>query len=113
MTLLVDVHADALDEFEEAAAWYEARRPGLGFAFVTEIEQLTASIAERPMAFPQWKSEDPVRRVGARRFPYAVFYDVEPERVVVLAIAHSSRRPGYWGGRIGAAKPAPKTEGSP
>ncbi len=67
---------------------------------------MVASIAERPLAFPQWTPEDPVRRALASRFPYAVFFDVEPERVVVMAIAHSSRRPGYWGGRV---KPPDRT----
>ena len=52
MSLPVDVHADALDELEEAAAWYEARRAGLGFEFAAEIERVVASVAERPLAFP-------------------------------------------------------------
>jgi plasmid stabilization system protein ParE len=105
VSLPVDVHVEALDKLEEAAAWYEARRPGLGFEFAAEIERVIASIAERPLAFPHWKGEDPVRRALASRFPHAVFFDVEPQRVVVMAIAHSSRRPGYWGGRV---KPLPR-----
>lgn len=109
MSLPVDVHVDALIELEEAAAWYEARRRGLGLEFIAEIERVVASVAERPHAFPQWKTEDPVRRALASRFPYAVFYDVEPDRVVVMAVAHSSRRPGYWGGRV--KPPAPETRG--
>lgn len=100
MSLPVDVHVEALDELEEAAAWYEVQRPGLGFEFAAEIERVIASIAERPFAFPEWKREDPVRRALASRFPYAVFFDVESHRLVVMAIAHSSRRPGYWGGRV-------------
>jgi plasmid stabilization system protein ParE len=106
VSLPVDVHADALDELEEAAAWYEARRAGLGFEFAAEIERVVASVAERPLAFPQWKRADSVRRALASRFPYAVFFDVEPQRVVVMAIAHSRRRPGYWGGR---SKPPVRT----
>ena len=113
MSLPVDVHVDALDELDEAAEWYEARRPGLGFEFAAEMERVVASISERPFAFPQWKPEDPVRRAMARRFPYAVFFDIEPQRVVVMAIAHSSRRPGYWGGRIKPPHRAPKNEEGP
>ena len=96
----VDVHAEALDELEEAAAWYEARQPGLGFAFAAEIERVIAAVSDRPLAFPQWKPADPVRRALAKRFPYAVFFDIEPERIVIMAIAHSGRRPGYWAARL-------------
>jgi adenylate cyclase len=49
----------------------------------------------------------------ARRFPYAVFFDIEPQRLVVMAIAHSSRRPGYWGGRIKPPRRAPNNEEGP
>ena len=110
MSLPVDVHAEALDELDEAAAWYEARRPGLGFEFAAEIERVIASISARPLAFAPWKAQDPVRRALVSRFPYAVFFDVEPERVVVMAIAHSSRRPGYWGGRVGPSGPRGKDD---
>lgn len=74
---------------------------------------VVASISERPFAYPQWKPEDPVRRAMARRFPYAVFFDIEPQRLVVMAIAHSSRRPGYWGGRIKPPRRAPNNEEGP
>jgi len=75
--------------------------------FAAEIERVVASISERPFAFPQWKREDAVRRALASRFPYAVFFDVEPQRVVVMGIAHSSRRPRFWGGRV---KPPHRTQ---
>jgi plasmid stabilization system protein ParE len=34
------------------------------------------------------------------RYPYVIFYEDEPERVHILAVAHTSRRPGYWKTRI-------------
>lgn len=57
--------------------------------------------------------DDPGRRALARRFPYAVFFDVEPERAVVMAIAHTSRRPGYWGHRVMAASGTQEIEECP
>jgi plasmid stabilization system protein ParE len=36
------------------------------------------------------------RRLLARRFPFAVIYRVTADRVLVVAIAHQKRRPGYW-----------------
>jgi plasmid stabilization system protein ParE len=98
--LRVDLHAAALVELEDAAAWYEARGAGLGLDFAAEIERVIAAIGEHPLAFPQWTTGDPVRRAVARRFPYALFFDIEPARAVVMAIAHTSRRPGYWSARV-------------
>lgn len=87
---------EAVEEFSEGAVWYEQRLAGLGLEFTAEIGHLIARIAETPLEFPQWVADDPVRRALSRRFPYAVFFDIEPERIVVVAIAHTSRRPGYW-----------------
>lgn len=112
MRLPIAVHVEALDELEEAAIWYEARRSGLGFEFAAEIERVLASISELPQAFPRWNVEDPVRRALARRFPYAVFFDVEPTRAVILAVAHVSRRPGYWGGRRSPPPGRPDARGA-
>jgi hypothetical protein len=35
-----------------------------------------------------------------RRHPYLVVYAVLPDQLVVLAIAHTSKKPGYWRERI-------------
>lgn len=40
--------------------------------------------------------EDDVRRCLARVFPYGLLYSVEPDFVLVLAVMHLSREPGYW-----------------
>lgn len=37
-----------------------------------------------------------VRRAVVARFPFAVFYSVEPKRVVILRVLHSARNPGLW-----------------
>ncbi|MCB9760182.1 MAG: type II toxin-antitoxin system RelE/ParE family toxin [Alphaproteobacteria bacterium] len=98
MTLALAFKPEALDELEEAAAWYEARRPGLGMEFLAEIERLNRLIRDHPEACPIWRVGYPYRRAVARRFPYVLFYLVE-DRVVVMAVAHARREPGYWLGR--------------
>ena len=39
--------------------------------------------------------------VVARRYPYGVIYTCVGRDVLVLAIAHLHRRPGYWRDRLG------------
>ncbi len=40
-----------------------------------------------------------------QRFPYVIFFETEADRVVVWAVAHAKRRPGYWVARRAAAQP--------
>ncbi len=93
------VHPEAISEVEETAAWYEARRPGLGLEFVAAVDHAFVSLTERPEQAPVWKTPRPWRRLRLSRFPYVVFYKLEGDRVLVMAVAHAKRRPGYWTAR--------------
>jgi toxin ParE1/3/4 len=81
-------------ELDDAALWYEERRVGLGGEFVAEIERAIGLVAENPERFPIMHRD--IRCVRARRFPYSVFFRVEPTRVVVLAVFHARRDPIIW-----------------
>jgi hypothetical protein len=35
------------------------------------------------------------------RFPFTVAYQIKGNEIVILALAHTSRRPGYWSRRKG------------
>jgi toxin ParE1/3/4 len=95
--------SEALDEATDAADWYESRRDGFGRAFLAELDRCIDLIAEHPQAFPGLVDTDPqlhIRRALLNRFPYAVVFLELPDRLHVLAVAHTSRRPGYWLSRI-------------
>lgn len=94
MTLLVTFRRAARAEFIEAAAWYEAQRPNLGVEFVTEIERCVALAAEQPQLYAVVHKG--LRRVTTERFPYGVYFRVDAQRVVVLAVFHGSRDPAIW-----------------
>jgi len=60
---------------------------------------MAASAIERaPSTWPTYDHD--TRRFLLRRFPYSVIYRVEPSRIVIVAIAHGRRRPGYWKERL-------------
>jgi plasmid stabilization system protein ParE len=90
------VRAAARREIEEAAEWYEGREPDLGAAFVEAVE---ARIERVPQQFALVNPQEPYRRALVARFPYHVFFEVLDDRVVVIAVAHERRRPGYWRSR--------------
>ena len=94
MSLLVSFRRSAQSEFIEAAAWYEARRPRLGAEFIAEIDRCIALAAEQPLLYAV--IHNGIRRVVATRFPYSIYYRVEPNRMVVLAVFHASRNPFIW-----------------
>ena len=91
-------HPDALAEYADAALYYEERTPGLGADFTREVETAIQCILEAP---DRWRSlEEDVRRFLVRRFPYGVLYTIEDDHVLILALMHLSREPGYWRHRI-------------
>lgn len=90
-------HQSAELELVDAARYYEARSQGLGRAFLAEVDRAVVQVLTLPLAGEAVLGE--VRRKMLRRFPYSLFYAVEPDRVVFLAVAHQKRRPLYWSGR--------------
>ena len=93
------VAPEAEEELGEAAAWYEAKRPGLGIELVAVADRALEEIADAPFACGPWRDDRPYRRKVLTRFPYVIFFRVDPDAVVVLAVAHAKRRPGYWAER--------------
>jgi plasmid stabilization system protein ParE len=87
----------AEQEMFDAAAYYESRVSDLGNAFLDKIASAVEDIAENPQRWPVIQLD--IRRRLIHRFPYALFYRVDPDEIVVLAIAHLHRRPVYWIGR--------------
>ncbi|MCE9640392.1 MAG: type II toxin-antitoxin system RelE/ParE family toxin [Betaproteobacteria bacterium] len=87
-------HPEAEAELEDASLFYESRMPGLGKSFAAEVERTIYLIREFPDA---GSPTGPMRRrVLVARFPYSVVYRRDPDFVVIIAIAHQRRRPGYW-----------------
>ena len=88
---------EAIEESREAFAWYRIRNPRAAAQFLFELDQAIESIAALPDAWPPYL--DNTRRKLLRRFPFALVYRVKDEHLLVLAVAHQHRRPGYWVGR--------------
>jgi plasmid stabilization system protein ParE len=78
-------------EFDDAISWYQNRREGLGREFSVAIEQQLGRIALSPNQFACVKGD--VRRAVLQRFPYSIYFIVEEDRIVVLAIFHARRAP--------------------
>lgn len=85
----LQAEAEALD----ARRWYEARRAGLGEEFGAEVDAAVARIVEHPFAFPRVRGE--TRRTVLTRFPYALYFRIADDNIVVLAV-HGRQDPSRW-----------------
>ena len=90
LILRPEAEADAL----EAYRWYSEQVAGLGEDFLAEVERALESIRDNPEANRKLHRE--FRRALTRRFPYAIFYAVRDNRIVVFAILHTARDPRLW-----------------
>ena len=94
MTLRLEFLAEARTEFDEAFNWYAERSAGAAIGFATEVDVALESIAADPDRSVRTYANCRLCRIW--RYPYCVIYHQDSDRLVVVAIAHAKRRPGYW-----------------
>ena len=92
MKLVIRPEAEA--EISEAYDYYETLTQGLGAAFLLAVEACLDGIQRSPEIYPVLYKD--IRRALLRRFPYGIFYLVEPEQIVILACFHARRNPQQW-----------------
>lgn len=91
---------EAEEELNFSAQYYNHQSIGLGLDFLEEIEKSIRIIKRNPEIWPIY--EDRIHKYNTRRFPFSIYYTFEKEleRIIILAIAHQKRKPGYWKTRI-------------
>jgi len=86
--------APAEEEMKTSAQYYAQQLPGLGDRFLKEIGSCVSAIRDYPesgvIIYPG------LRRKLLRHFPYALLYRITPTEIVILAVMHLHRKPGYW-----------------
>jgi len=94
MSFRVTIRSRARDDIRAARDWYEEKSPGLGSRFGSEIDAVMFSIGDQPLIHA--KIYHDIRRAMTRRFPYAVYFIVEGDRLAVLRVLHQARDPREW-----------------
>jgi len=96
---LVKYHEAAEDELLSEIGYLDLRADGLGRRFFGEVRRAENLIAQ----FPESAAEilPGIRKRVLRKFRYSLIYTIEKDALLILAVAHHSRRPGYWVSRIG------------
>ena len=94
----VSIEPLARQEYIEAVDWYQQRSRAVADRFVSEVEHVLEQIGVNPARYEWYDNE--FRAAVLRRYPYSVVYWIDPlGDVLVVAVAHASRKPGYWHGR--------------
>lgn len=94
----VEFHPEATAELDAAVGYYEQRVPGLGIEFRKEVEVATQKIQAAPLRWMAYSKR--TRRLLIRRFSHLVVFFELADKILIVAVAHGKRRPGYWHGRI-------------
>jgi len=92
--LELELHPAAEAEAREARLRYRASDPTVAVRFMAALDRAMDQVADHPERWPSYLHG--TRRLLVRRFPFAIVYRVEAQRVLVVAIVHQRRRPGYW-----------------
>ena len=95
----VDLHPRAVEEARQARRRYARVSQPLAARFVAELDAGIAGVGATPASYSPHL--DGTRFYRLPSFPYLLIYlETDPNTVLVLAVMHTSRRPGYWRRRL-------------
>lgn len=93
----------AAEEAIEAAAWYQQERPELGIEFAHAVNAAIDLLEDEIVPLTKMSGAAGargVKKLVLKRFPYDIVVREFSEEIIVVAIVHQSRRPGYWRNRL-------------
>ena len=93
----IELLPGARTDLEGAYNWYFERNPAAATSFLGEIETALATISNNPLMWPSYI--EGTRRCVLRRFPFSIVYRAKDSSILIVALAHGRRRPGYWRNR--------------
>ena len=97
MTPRLFIRDEAAADILLATAWYDEQRDGLGSEYTRAINGQLAAIERQPRLFRIVHQD--VRHAIVRRFPYAVYFTIQGEQIIVIACLHLRRDPTIWHSR--------------
>jgi len=89
---------EADEEFREAARYYESEAAGVGMAFIVAVHKAAGEVVEFPLAAQALRAG--IRKKVLQHFAYNLFYAIEIDAIVIVAVAHQRKRPNYWRARL-------------
>jgi len=94
MSFRITIRSRARDDIRDGRDWYQEKSQDLAVRFGREINEVMMAIKDRPLIHA--KIYRNIRRAMTRRFPYAIYFIVEGDRIAVLRVLHQARDPLEW-----------------
>lgn len=90
------IEPDAKKDIRDGFAYYK-KEAGVDIArrFRDRVRAGMRNVLEAPERWPVF-DEHGGRRHLVYKFPYGIIYDLEGSLIVVIAVMHTSRGPGYY-----------------
>lgn len=89
MTLTAIVRPEAAVDIREARSWYSDISPRLGAQFMAALDKAVALASEHPELYSL--AHKTLRRALLARFPYALYYVVTADHIVIFGVLHQAR----------------------
>ncbi|MBE9067312.1 type II toxin-antitoxin system RelE/ParE family toxin [Leptolyngbya cf. ectocarpi LEGE 11479] len=90
-------HPDSLTEYSEAVRYYAEQNVDLAQAFIDAVEKAIYRLRDSPGRYPAIDGD--IRRCLTLKFPYGILYTIESDSILILALIHCKKKPGYWNSR--------------
>lgn len=97
MTWTIRFQRQAQGEFDAAADWFEAQRPGLGGEFYQAVDAALQGL--RDSGHRRAPLHADIRGFATPRFPYYLYYRLVRDEIIVIAVLHRRRDPAAWRAR--------------
>jgi plasmid stabilization system protein ParE len=94
----VDYLPGAQLDIEESATWYETKEIGVGSRFEAAVALAEKKLQRAPLLGRPYRRH--TRKWRVPHFPHNVIYREEPDRILIVAIAHPKREDDYWDERV-------------
>lgn len=93
----LDFHPAAAPEIQCAYGYYNNKDPSISQDFLAALDRSFDLITQFPERYPTF--DHGTRRLLLQKFPYHLIYLHDNDKILVLAVAHSRKKPGYWSER--------------
>ena len=90
----IDFHPEATAELDASTDWYAEHGAAAARNFLVAVDIAITSITQDPVRF--FRVDERHQACSVVKFPFQIVYRHESNRIVIIAIAHAKRRPGYW-----------------
>jgi hypothetical protein len=91
MTYILRFLPEVEEDLINGYVWYESKSRGLGEDFLRMFYAYANEIQWNPLRYP--KVYQDFRRRLLRRFPYAIYFEIENDQIIVFGLFHCARNP--------------------